>query len=317
MDEILLAGLTFYEYITKSRHKRDFLFLMYIIMEPVEQNLYITTEERTAAILGGIVSSGQFDVSSDCRLADTIRNVVETTGGVLHLVVPLCPDYSCADGQDGGPKFTFDSVNGEIGLVGTRILEATLPVMTTLEQARVHTNVIFAYADHEARDPEILEAMWVPQSYFEGQLQSSRNKLFRAIHSVKRSLNHFVTFDVCTMSDIGFQFARQEAELMMEQVRDASIAGLALERAELLSRFFRKSVNRGGISEFNRFILSRTRLNVLEHMQLSLAIRRYGGGGSLCTRTVFITMDPPALVRFYNFGMDYHIPVLCVKKGYQ
>lgn len=249
-------------------------------------------------------------------------------GKPIEFVVTTCPDYSYECGTnctEDKAQYTFEDVGTNPGLVAEKTAETILPVIANLERAGVHNRLTFLYADTEAHDPEIREAMGLEKSEFLNRISQSAQNLFRRLHHLynENGLTAYSKPSVNFMTNFMDPNLGSKSEELLNTVKQGSISGLALSRKELYTRWFQhnQKVSAGDTFMYNEFLTSRAKKDVLDHLLLGESLRSLTKGvdgfPTSGSNIILVTMSDDLLARYFNFsGAHPHVPVMQVKKRY-
>ncbi len=97
--------------------------------------------------------------------------------GRLQLVTPLCPDYEHVKIAFGLYKYTFNKLNEDVGLIGSRLLKITEKMHNIFKKYKIKFYHNLYYGDFEAYSKNILERLKENENSFISKVDKSCEKM--------------------------------------------------------------------------------------------------------------------------------------------
>lgn len=106
-----------------------------------------------------------------------ISIINKINSGKLNLVTPLCPDYEHVKIAFGLYKYTFNKLNEDIGLIGSRLLKITEKIHNIFQKYKIKFNHNLYYGDFEAYTKDILDRLKENEKSFISKVEKSCKKM--------------------------------------------------------------------------------------------------------------------------------------------
>tara|TARA_B100000029_G_C17600922_1_gene965729 strand:+ start:2172 stop:3314 length:1143 start_codon:yes stop_codon:yes gene_type:complete len=97
--------------------------------------------------------------------------------GKLQLVTPLCPDYEHVKIAFGLYKYTFNKLNEDVGLIGSRLLKIAEKMHDIFKKYKIGFNHNLYYGDFEAYTKDILDRLKENENSFILKIEKSCKKM--------------------------------------------------------------------------------------------------------------------------------------------
>lgn len=97
--------------------------------------------------------------------------------GKLKLITPLCPDYEHVKIAFGLYKYTFNKLNEDVGLIGTRLIKIMGKIHKTFDKYKIKFDHNLYYGDFEAYSKEILKRTKETEKTFISKIKKSCIKM--------------------------------------------------------------------------------------------------------------------------------------------
>ena len=117
--------------------------------------------------------SGDFDQISFMQKISFIKKIQENK---VSIITPLCPDYEHVHIGLGLYKYTFNSLNGGLGLIGKRLVKIIKEIHKVLNKYKISFVHHAYYGDFEAYSKEICKRVKSNEKEFIEKLIMSKKK---------------------------------------------------------------------------------------------------------------------------------------------
>ena len=125
--------------------------------------------------------SGDFDQISFMQKISFIKKIQENK---VSIITPLCPDYEHVHIGLGLYKYTFNSLNGGLGLIGKRLVKIIKEIHKVLNKYKISFVHHAYYGDFEAYSKEICKRVKSNEKEFIEKLIMSKKNLKKTIKEI-------------------------------------------------------------------------------------------------------------------------------------
>ncbi len=225
----------------------------------------------------------------------------------IELVYTLCPPYKY---DDELKQFVFGEFDLHAGHVAHTLLQQTTGLLHTFAYAGVHTKLTMAYASQEAYDADILVANGFRPEDVLAALSIAREDLFRKAHRALGGsplLRHYVQVDIY---DMPARFPGLETAQAPSRYTSSKLLGVRNHRQDLIMRMFASKCQAEGVEQT---VTQRCLFDMAQHEFLGDQLRREAQAGH---NVALVTMSPHVLSSFYNYNVDFMVPVANFNQPY-
>jgi len=245
--------------------------------------------------------SGDFDQISFMQKISFIKKIQENK---VSIITPLCPDYEHVHIGLGLYKYTFNSLNGGLGLIGKRLVKIIKEIHKVLNKYKISFVHHAYYGDFEAYSKEICKRVKSNEKEFIEKLIMSKKKLKKTI----KEINEVDLLVKSLSSKKDWKEKCKKNEKYISNLINTKIA-------------FKKTINEILSSRMDLYKSWYPELKESEY--LNLVIRQGAEYASMAEifqkkidNPVIFGLDHPKMGIFYNLSSNLNLPVLYGKPKY-
>lgn len=208
----------------------------------------------------------------------------------ITLITPLCPDYEHIKIANGFYKYTFNKLNGGLGLIGKRFISIMHKLHDALDKHGIKFKHYLLYGDFESYSESICKRLDVSEKSFIFKLQESTKKMKKSVN--KKSIVGLIVKNLSNKKDWIKRCDLNEKKMYEKIKKDSRFNRLINEITNSRSMLYSSWFPDQGQEDYKKLVIKQG----AEYLTMADLFNKN------FKNPLIIGLDHPKMKKFYNLN---------------